>query len=106
MVTPLEDPRDIYADSTLLRPVVDDDVGPTWLIVVRAHDDLDPCEGVTCIRPRIDESGLHRPAIERGDVVAIVLPRHGRGSPKNVLSLHLWPLTVPRVHTTPPVVKL
>src|SRR5438128_7615 len=28
------------------------------------------------------------------------------GSPKNVLWLHLWSLTVPRVHTMPPVVKL
>src|SRR2546426_4496628 len=28
------------------------------------------------------------------------------GSPKNVLSLHLWSLTVPRVHTMPPAVKL
>ena len=78
----MEDARDVHANRTLLRPIVDDDVGSTRLIVVRAHDDLDPCGGVTCIRPRIDEPGLHRPAIERGDVVAIVLPRHGRGVAK------------------------
>src|SRR5207247_10427433 len=81
-VTHMEDAGDVHANRTLLRPIIDDDVGSTRLIVVRAHDDLDPCGGVTCIRPRIDEPGLHRPAIERGDVVAIVLPRHGRGVAK------------------------
>src|SRR6266567_2623115 len=40
-------------------------------------------------------------------VVALLLSlRHATavGSPKNVLSLHLWSLTVPRVHTIPPPV--
>src|SRR2546422_282360 len=41
--------------------------------------------------------------------VALLLSwRHATavGLPKNVLLLHLWSLTVPRVHTIPPVVKL
>src|SRR5437016_11702585 len=42
-------------------------------------------------------------------VVALLLSwRHATaaGSPKNVLSPHLWSLTVPRFHTMPPAVKL
>src|SRR5207247_4098301 len=80
MVTPLQDPRDIYADSTLLRPVVDDDVGPTWLIVVWAHDDLDPCGGGVELPARIEEER----GAERGRTAARTRPdRISRGAGGN-----------------------
>src|SRR5438309_8203746 len=78
-VTHIEDARDVYADRTLLRPIVDDDVGPTRLILVGAQNDLDPRGGATCICARIGEPVLRPPAVEGGDVSSIVAPHHGCG---------------------------
>src|SRR6266581_2496523 len=76
-ITHIEDPRDVYADRTLLRPIVDDDVGPTRLILVGAHEDLDPCGCATRVRPRIGEPVLRQPAVEGGDISGIVAPHRG-----------------------------
>src|SRR5712691_2663942 len=81
-VTPIEYPRDVHADRTLLRPIVDDDVGTPRLILVRAHDDLDPRGCATCVRAWIGEPGLRPPAVESGDAGSIVAPHHGSGVAK------------------------
>src|SRR6266581_6181395 len=81
-ITHIEDPRDVYADRTLLRPIVDDDVGPTRLILVRAHGDLDPRRCASCIGARIGEPVPRPPAVEGRDVSSIVAPNRGCGVTK------------------------
>src|SRR6266480_4402002 len=81
-VAHIEDARDVHADRTLLRPIVDDDVGTPRLILVRAHDDLEPRGCASCVRAWIGEPGLRPPAVESGDVGSIVAPHHGCGVAK------------------------
>src|SRR5881628_1722261 len=108
----MEDPRDVHAHRTLLRPVVHDDVRPARLVLVRAHHDLDPRRGRIRVRARIGKPGERPPAVEGGRDATVegegahagrVAPRLGRGVAKERITVPYLAAELPNVpnHASP-----